>query len=603
MPGAAPYYVIDDDDDDVQIIGVNNLNPQAADGFRLGEYRLDATAVDMTPRTFYQNYNTSYLGQPLCHGYLGNQQMAAAAPPVALEGISTAEPLQGAYQPSSRHCSAISESVSAYSSSSGETTGFESEPVPKVETSKAAWTGMAYGNILSVLVGPKNCEFPDQPTQLPPSFFSDLANTLVISFPFEQFASKHGCTIEEVNHALIAHVIAPLIKCHSVDKKQMEATATTIYNRWVRPGHLSNTQSISAKASASTKPDVEQLAPPPVASSAPIPQEQVAIECHSPVLQEKDAAPITELTHEEALAYAQVLLGGIAEYAFGTNDTHEAHNVEAPQSVEAIHKPQAHEATLNIQASQSPPEPQVATALEISPTTRILEQAHTSSSRLTSSASSSFSTPSAPSYIQKKFKRPHQAIEGEDQGQQSQLSRKRREDTPRPTKKAKFGNLVPFQNTCARKELSASNPDLTTENSEKINNKKEHPYVPLTEETRIRRHRVTVDPFGNYEKVSKYEDADPQVTQLLLSQGIPLSKHPRTKRELTHRDVEKINKVQRNFYKYAMKLQCDYMERLGLPRPIPQEHMVYEGEEEAFTPEDFYDYDDETEAEAEAEDC
>lgn len=53
------YYVVDDDeDDDVQIVGINSLNPEAAPGPQLGEYRLD------TPRCKLQR-SLQYIAEDL----------------------------------------------------------------------------------------------------------------------------------------------------------------------------------------------------------------------------------------------------------------------------------------------------------------------------------------------------------------------------------------------------------------------------------------------------------------------------------------------------------------------------------------------------------
>lgn len=43
-------------------------------------------------------------------------------------------------------------------------------------------------------------------------FFSDMAKTIIHSFPFRKFAKQHGCKVEDVFHAVRATVVEPLSK-------------------------------------------------------------------------------------------------------------------------------------------------------------------------------------------------------------------------------------------------------------------------------------------------------------------------------------------------------------------------------------------------------
>ncbi|EFE43409.1 hypothetical protein TRV_01794 [Trichophyton verrucosum HKI 0517] len=637
------YYVVDDDeDDDVQIVGVNSLNPEAAPGPQLGEYRLDA------PRSFYQG--TSYLSQPFYTGLAAHEMLATSA--AGLGGVAPLIPFPAAsYQSFSGQLSAaesvsagqffppaaqtghivdlgsvaaseaapISESPAASASASGSSSSLSSSstssygqatrsdyeldptssqtqtaPAPVLATiheqsptgdtvGRSAWSGIAYGNILKILIGPRNCDTTTNPDQFPPSFFSDLASTIVSSFPYEDFAYKHRCTVDEVNHALVAQVVAPLIQCHSVDKKQMADTANDIYNRWVPSDYQYHDQHASPSSQAIvTTPNLSE------------PHETSASEkCPSP-----------QLTREETLEYARVLLEGIADYAFGTNNDTQAQNnavpqaqtvgtpkpvptsnIQAPSEVEPVNKNE------HIFTTPSPPRSQTK---DTNSSRRPMKHAKSPSCLTRVSSSTSSSTHSAPI----KPKRRYEDIaDPESPSPQNQLSRNEREDTPRPTKKAKpdFNCPPPSPKAC-EKQSHPSLPKL--QNSEKAKKMdvcpaKPHTYVPLTDETRIKRQRVTVDPFGKFKKVSPYLEPNRNYTNILLERGVPLENHPRTKRPLTERDIETIKKGQKNFFKYAMKLQCEHMDRLGLPHPIPKEHLIDEGEDEASAPEDFYHWDDE----------
>ncbi|QVM11997.1 hypothetical protein D8B26_006634 [Coccidioides posadasii str. Silveira] len=42
-------------------------------------------------------------------------------------------------------------------------------------------------------------------------FFFDLASSISQSFPYQQFAEQHGCTVDDVNDVLVANVVIPLI--------------------------------------------------------------------------------------------------------------------------------------------------------------------------------------------------------------------------------------------------------------------------------------------------------------------------------------------------------------------------------------------------------
>ncbi|EZF23042.1 hypothetical protein H112_04196 [Trichophyton rubrum D6] len=633
------YYVVDDDeDDDVQIVGINSLNPEAAPGPQLGEYRLD------TPRSFYQG--TSYLSQPFYTGLAAHEMLATSA--AGLGGVAPLIPFPAAYQSSSGQPSAaesvsagpffppaaqtghivdlssvpasqaapVSESSAASasgsgsshssaSSASGQATRSEYEldptssqtqtaPAPVHATiheqsptgdtvGRSAWSGIAYGNILKVLIGPRNCDSTTNPDQFPPSFFSDLANTIVSSFPYEDFAYKHRCTVDEVNHALIAQVVAPLIQCHSIDKKQMADTANDIYNRWVPSDYQYHDaqHANSSSHTTPTKPDHSRF------------HETSA----------REMCPSPQLTREETLEYARVLLEGIADYAFDTDNYTQAQNNAVPQAqIVGTPKPIL---TSNIQAQSevefiknehifTTPCPPHSQDKDTNLSRRPMKHAESPTSLKRISSSTSSSTHSA--LINPK-RRYEDIADPESPSPQNQLSRNERENTPRPTKKAKtaFSNLLPSSKTC---EKEGPFPLLKLQNSEKakkpdIYPAKPHTYVPLTDETRIKRQRVTVDPFGKYKKVSPYLEPNRNYTNILLERGVPLEKHPRTKRPLTERDIETIKKGQKNFFKYAMKLQCEHMDRLGLPHPILKEHLIDEGEDEAPAPEDFYHWDDE----------
>ncbi|EGE06550.1 hypothetical protein TEQG_05549 [Trichophyton equinum CBS 127.97] len=634
------YYVVDDEeDDDVQIVGVNSLNPEAAPGPQLGEYRLD------TPRPFYQG--ASYLSQPFYTGFAAHELLATSA--AGLGGVAPLIPFPAAYQSSSGQLSAaesvsagpffppaaqtghivdlgsvlaseaapVSESSAASASgssssssassspSSGQATRSRYEldptssqtqtaPAPVLATiheqspvgdtvGRSAWSGIAYGNILKILIGPRSCDSAANPDQFPPSFFSDLASTIVSSFPYEDFAYKHRCTVDEVNHALIAQVVAPLIQCHSVDKKQMADTANDIYNRWVPSDYQYHDE--HASSSSQTTPTKPHLSG-----------------SHETSAREKCPSP--QLTCEETLEYARVLLEGIADYAFGTDTIDsQAQNIAVPQ-VQTVGTPEP-VPTSNIQAQSevesiksiknehifTTPSPPRSQAKDTNSPRRPMKHAKSPAclTRVSSTSSSTRST---------LIKRRYEDIaDPESPSPQNQLSRNEHEDTPRPTKKAKpdFNHLPPSPKTC---EKDGQLPLPKLQNSEKgkkidVCPAKPHTYVPLTEETRIKRQRVTVDPFGKYKKVSPYLEPNRNYTNILLERGVPLEEHPRTKRPLTERDIEAIKKGQKNFFKYAMQLQCEHMDRLGLPHTIPKEQLVDEGEDEAPAPEDFYHWDDE----------
>ncbi|KAF3482486.1 uncharacterized protein GIQ15_05245 [Arthroderma uncinatum] len=695
IPSAIPCYVVDDDDDDIQIVGVNNLNPQASSGLKLGEYHLDAGTVDMTPRAVYFNADCDpryFADQFHAHASQQGPEIDAMAPVITIgESASPNPDLVNPQPPSDRRSvtaesgpasvsgssldgsesgSSLSGSESGSASDSSETqtvlsqhTSSNGPPAHNTEPNGPEWMGLAYKNLLGVLVGPKNCDVPDEPTKLPPVFFSDLANALVSNFPFEEFAAKHNCTVEDVNHALIANVIAPLIKCQSVDKGQMQAKADAIFDRWIpktesqasaestpiqtfaikpegdqqtipeaapqpltptyTPTHVPTTGPVEEQTSTyydssedATYSDVsyeqqlhvqEEAAPTQDpntqnnidfdAQQTPISQEQdnfevqhqvnVELQHHANVelqneFQHGDMAnPLSELTHEETMALAHNLLAGIAECTFGGDDSYEEQNVQTspiPQVVQAAQAPQVPQATQAPLVSQAPD-----VTIEAPPSKSPVSP-------------DNVRTPT-PQSILKNSKRAHQTSDPEDQSPLAQKPRKLRQDTPRPTKKVRFDHWPPSPRTCAKRGLlPLPKLHMNPENSEKINKMKvpanPKPYVPLTDETRVKRHRVTVGPFGNYEEVSEYEEVDPGVTQFLLSQGLPIDQQPRKKRELTSRDHEKIKSVRKNLFNFVFELQGKHMDRMGLPRPPGPEEAIDEGDEEAEAPEDFY-FDDE----------
>ncbi|BCS20098.1 uncharacterized protein APUU_20530S [Aspergillus puulaauensis] len=53
---------------------------------------------------------------------------------------------------------------------------------------------------------------PEEESPYTEQFFSDMAKTIIHSFPFRKFAKQHGCKVEDVFHAVRATVVEPLSK-------------------------------------------------------------------------------------------------------------------------------------------------------------------------------------------------------------------------------------------------------------------------------------------------------------------------------------------------------------------------------------------------------
>ncbi|OJJ64946.1 hypothetical protein ASPSYDRAFT_141740, partial [Aspergillus sydowii CBS 593.65] len=53
---------------------------------------------------------------------------------------------------------------------------------------------------------------PEEEFPYTKEFFSDMAKTIIHSFPFRRFAKQHGCKVEDVFRAIRATVVEPLSK-------------------------------------------------------------------------------------------------------------------------------------------------------------------------------------------------------------------------------------------------------------------------------------------------------------------------------------------------------------------------------------------------------
>ncbi|WEW56534.1 hypothetical protein PRK78_001980 [Emydomyces testavorans] len=64
-------------------------------------------------------------------------------------------------------------------------------------------------------------------------FFLDLADAIALSFPYHQFAEEHGCTIGDVNDALLATIVGPLMSGKVVeDHSQIEKVGRSMIDKW-----------------------------------------------------------------------------------------------------------------------------------------------------------------------------------------------------------------------------------------------------------------------------------------------------------------------------------------------------------------------------------